>query len=127
MHSGAYDRASYALSLALVALAMGCEVHMLLTYGGLLRFTKGRLEKIGEETPEPERRIVEHGLSTGGIEPLGKYLDNARKLGLRLYACANAMAVMNISRAQLVSEVDEVTGLAAFMRLAQEADINWYI
>ena len=43
LHSGSYDRASYALSLAQVALASEMEVHMLLTFEGLRRFTTGHL------------------------------------------------------------------------------------
>ncbi|MBI4303860.1 MAG: NAD(FAD)-dependent dehydrogenase, partial [Chloroflexi bacterium] len=35
LHSGDYDRAAYALSIALVGLASGMEVHALLTFEGL--------------------------------------------------------------------------------------------
>jgi len=127
LHSGGYDRASYALALATIALAMGMEVHMLLTYGGLRRFVKGHLEDLGEETDKQVRPSLQRGLASGGIYPLEKQLAEARKLGLKLYACANAMATLNISRPELLPEIDEVIGLATFLEWARHAAMNWYI
>ncbi|MBI2287627.1 MAG: DsrE/DsrF/DrsH-like family protein [Chloroflexi bacterium] len=127
LHSGAYDRAAYALSLALVSLASGMEVHMLLTFEGLLRFTRGHLLDRGEETSSKIRASVDRGLASGGIQSLEAQLDNARKLGLKIYACPNAMAILNIAQNELIEEVDSIMGLAAFLRLARTATINWYI
>ncbi len=127
LHSGSYDRASYALSLAIVALAIGRPVYILLTYGGLLRFTRRHLEDMDEDTPAAIGEALERGLARGGIVPLAESLANAKRLGLKLYACANAMAVLNISRDELIDEVDEVVGLVTFMKFAHGAAINWYI
>ncbi|MBI2854599.1 MAG: DsrE/DsrF/DrsH-like family protein [Chloroflexi bacterium] len=127
LHSGSYDRATYALSLALIGLAMGREVHLLLTYGGLRRFTKCHLDDLGEETPPVERKAIERGLSTGGIKAIGSYLADAKALGLKLHACASAMATLNIARDDLLPEIDQVTGLANFVQLAEGATANWYI
>ncbi len=127
LHSGAYDRASYALSIALVALASGMEVHVLLTFEGLRRFTKGHLADIGEETSPNVRANIERGLESGGIQSLETQLADAKKLGLKLYACPNAMAALNIGLSDLLDEVDSVKGLATFLELACTATINWYI
>ncbi len=127
LHSSAYDRASYALSLAMTALAMEAEVYMLLTYGGLRRFTKGHLGSLGEETDAELRDVISRGLKTGGVKPLEEQLAEARKLGLKLYACSGTMAQMNIARPELSQEVDEVMGLSTFLNLALKAAINWYI
>ena len=127
LHSGAYDRASYALSIALVALASGMEVHMLLTFEGLRRFTKERLTDIGEETSPNVRTNIQRGLESGGIQPLDTQLADAKKLGLKLYTCPNAMAALNIALSDVLDEVDNVMGLAAFLELARTATINWYI
>ncbi len=43
LHSGAYDRASYVLTLALAVLASGMEVHLLLTFERLRRFIRKHL------------------------------------------------------------------------------------
>jgi peroxiredoxin family protein/TusA-related sulfurtransferase len=127
LHSSAYDRASYALSLAMVALAMDTEVYMFLTYGGLRRFTNGRLGSLGEETDAELRDVISRGLKTGGIKSLAEQLVEAKKLGLKLYACSGTMAQMNIVRSELSQEVDEVTGSSTFLNLAYKATINWYI
>jgi len=127
LHSGTYDRASYALSIALVALASGMEVHMLLTFEGLRRFTKGHLADIGEETSPKVRSNIERGLESGGIQHLEVQLADAKKLGLKLYACPNAMAALNIGLSELLLEVDKVMGLAAFIQLASTTPVNWYI
>ncbi|MBI5096105.1 MAG: DsrE/DsrF/DrsH-like family protein [Nitrospirae bacterium] len=127
LHSGSFDRVSYALSLAGVSLAMEMEVHMLLTYGGLGRFVKGHLEDLGEETDTEIKHLIARGLASGGIQSLSYQLSNARELGLKLYACANAMGNMNIIRQDLMEAVDEVMGLATFLAIARTANINWYI
>jgi peroxiredoxin family protein len=127
LHSGSYDRASYALTLALVALASGMEVHMLLTFEGLRRFTKGHLADIGEETSPNVRTSIERGLESGGIQSLESQLADAKKLGLKIYACPNAMAALNIALSDLLAEIDNVMGLASFLKFARTAAINWYI
>ena len=127
LHSGSYDRAAYALTLALVALASDMEVHILLTYEGLKRFTKGRLTDIGEATAPDVRVNIERGLESGVIQPLETQLADAKKMGLKLYACPNAIAALNIQLSDVLDEIDDVIGVTAFLALARTAAINWYI
>ena len=126
LHSGDYDRVSYALNLAMASLATSFEVHMLLTYGGLERFVKGKIDKIEGISPGLKEKIIK-GLKSGGIPSLSAQLYDARRLGLRLYACANAMGILNISKDKLLDEVDQVIGLVSFLQFAGDASINWYI
>ncbi len=126
LHSGAYDRACYALCTAMAALASEMEVHILLTFEGLRRFTKGHLEDLGDETPPTVRADIEWGLESGAIQPLGQQLAEVRKMGIKIYACPNAMASLNISLRDLL-EVDQVMGLVAFLALARTAKVNLYI
>mgnify|MGYP001190582582 FL=1 len=95
-HSGDYGRAAYALSIALASLASGLGAHILLTYEGLRRFTKGYLVDVGEETLSGVRAYLQRGLVFAGIVSLDTQLVDARKLGLKLYAWPNAMAVFHI-------------------------------
>ncbi len=127
LHSGSYDRASFALSLALGALACGMEVDMLLTYDGLLRFTKGHLADLDDETSPLVRESFERGLKIGNIQTLGNRLCEAKELGLKLYACPASMAILNITEDELVDEVDGVMGVVTFVSHARDAAINWYI
>ena len=103
------------------------EVHLLLTFEGLSRFTKGHLADIGEETSPKVRSNIERGLESGGIQRLEVQLADAKKLGLKLYACPNAMAALNIALSELLDEINNIMGLAAFIQLARSAVINWYI
>ena len=100
---------------------------MLLTFKGLKRFTKGRLGDMGEETSPDVRTNIERGLESGAIQSLETQLADAKKLGLKLYACTNAMAALNIALSDLLDEVDNVMGLTAFLGFARTAAINWYI
>ena len=127
LHSGAYDRVSYALSIALVALASGMEVHMFLTFEGLRRFARVHLGDLGEETSSGVGVNIKRGLESGGIQSLESQLADAKKLRLKLYACPNAMAALNIPLSEVLEEVDSVMGLAAFLALTGSAAINWYI
>ena len=127
LHSGSYDRASYALTLALVALATGSEAHMLLTHGGLRRFTIGQLEEMADETPPQAKKDIEFGLMTGALNTLEKQLADAKELGMKLYACSGIMAAFNIRRDNLLPEVDEEIGLGTFLEIARAASVNWYI
>ena len=127
LNSGAYDRASCALCITQAALASGMEVHMLLTFEGLKRFTKGRLTDTGSrETTAAVQADIEQALETGAMQPLEEQLAEAKKMGLKIYACPNAMAGLDIPLRDLL-EVDEVMGLVAFLGLASAADINWFI
>ena len=103
------------------------EAHLLLTYGGLRRFTSGHLEDMGEETSPDVGASLKRGLNTGGVPTLEVQLADAKKLGLKIYACSNAMANLNITQADLMDEVDSIVGLASFLGLARSATINWYI
>lgn len=70
---------------------------------------------------------IERGLESGGIQSLETQLADTKKLGLKLYGCPNAMAALNIALSDLLDEVDNVMGLAAFLEFARSAVINWYI
>jgi peroxiredoxin family protein len=127
LHSGAYDRASYALTLALGALASDMEVYMHLTYEGLRRFTKGHLADLGEETSPVVRAAFKNGLEAGKIQTLENRLTEAKELGLKLYACPASMAVLGIREEELLDEIDGIMGVVSFLKIARTAAINWYI
>ena len=126
LHSGSYDRVTNALSLAIVALSMEMEAHVLLTYEGLRRFIKGHLED-PDGTDDELYGMMQKGTASGRFHTIGEKLETAHEMGLRLYTCTTAMATLGIEKEDLVEEVDEVMGLTTFTILAKEAVINWYI
>lgn len=126
LHSGAYDRVSNALSLATIGLSMGMESYILLTYDAVSRFVKGHFED--KEGTEPGMYKKMHdGIEAGKFHNIEEKLATARELGLKLYACNTAMATMEVEKKDLVDEVDDIMGLTAFIQLAKDAAINWYI
>jgi peroxiredoxin family protein len=126
VNSGEYDRVNYALSIAKVALALGMDVHAIFTYGGLARLIKGRTDEIGSISDDFVRQRVESNLAKGRIGKISEDLKEAKKLGLKVYVCVNAMGVLNVSRAELIDEVDQVMGLASFLDIARGAQ-TYYI
>ena len=126
LHSASYDRVTNALSLAIICLTLDMEVSILLTYEALRRFVKGHIEDM-EATDEGFQTMFRNGIASGKITPITAKLAEAKKLGLKLYACPNAMMNMNIAREDLVDEVDDTMGLVVFVNLARTAKINWYI
>ena len=126
LSSSEYQRVSNALSIALAALSVGLEAYILLTFDSLNRFRKGHLNDMGEETPQRLQPAIQSGICGGPIQPLDEQLAVAREMGLKIYACPNAMATFKIARRELV-EVDEVMGLISFMGIVDGAAANWYI
>ncbi|MAE10961.1 MAG: DsrE/DsrF/DrsH-like family protein [Dehalococcoidales bacterium] len=126
LHSDSYDRVTNALSLASVCLAMGMEATILLTYEGLKRFVKGHYEDV-EETNSELQAMIQQGIGDGNIRGIEEKLVSAKGLGLKLYACTNAMAIKGLDLEDMVDEVDDIMGLATFIQTARSAAINWYI
>ncbi len=126
LHSDSYDRVTNALSLASVCLAMGMGASILLTYEGLKRFVKGHFESM-EGTDGELHIMLQRGIDAGNIRAIEEKLVSAKGLGLKLYACTNAMSIMGLTLEDMVKEVDDVMGLATFIQFARNAAINWYI
>lgn len=126
LHSGSYDRATNTLSMAIVALTVGMEAHILLTYEGLGRFVKGHLED-GQGTDGDLMTMMQQGIESGRFHTIEEKLATAKGMGLKLYACTTACATLGVNKEDLVEEVDEATGLTAFIQIARTAAINWYI
>ncbi|MFQ6134758.1 MAG: DsrE/DsrF/DrsH-like family protein, partial [Nitrososphaerales archaeon] len=126
VNSGDYDRVSYALSIAKVACALGMEVHMLFTYGGLNRLVKGRVDELGSIADTSVRERLEHGLAKGTVAKLSDDMSEAKKLGLKIYACVSAMGILNVTKDELIEEVDQVMGLSAFLDISRGA-MTYYI
>jgi len=126
LHSGSYDRVTNALSLASVCMAMNMEVNMLLTYEGLRRFVKECSED-PKQTDEELMGMISKGIEDGNIRSIKDKLAGAKELGLKLFACTNAMSIMDLTLDDMVEEVDDLMGLATFIQFARNAAINWYI
>ncbi len=126
LHSGSYDRATNALSMAIIGLTLGMEAHILLTYEGLSRFAKGKLDDPYGTDGELMAKM-QNGVDSGRFHTIEEKLATAKEMGLKLYACTTACATLGVTKEDLVDEVDSVMGLTAFIQMARDAAINWYI
>jgi peroxiredoxin family protein len=61
------------------------------------------------------------------VATLPDMLQMAIALDVRLLACLMSMDVMEISRDDLIDEVDDVVGAATFIAEAQNSEINLFI
>ena len=129
LHSGSYDRFFQALSITNVVLATGGEVHIFCSYGALKRLVKGRTDDIvveGELSPFKDE--IEKNLKRGTLDTPTELLGTAGALGhLKVYACSASMAVLNISRDELIDDVEASMGLVSFLELVKGADQTLYI
>lgn len=116
LHSGSYDRIYHGLSIALAALALGRKVRLFFTYWalGYLRQDKSSLFKLDKEG-EVHREILKKHIKKGHILKITELLAQAKAVGAKIYACTNSMGLLNISRGELVREVDKSMGITTFL------------
>lgn len=127
INSASYDRVAYGLTIASTSAAAGKEVYVLFTYGAILRLVTGKADEIGEETDMWIREHVTLGAQAGAIPKISELLKNLKSFGGKIYACISAMVMHNIMESELTEEVDEVTGIAAFLGKVERASIVLYV
>ncbi len=128
INTASYDRVAFALSLANIAAALGNEVAVLFGYGGLVRLRKGHVDDVGDETAGWIREQIRLGQAKGHVSRISELLETLPRLGGKIYACPAAMALHNLSREELIDEVNRVCGLAEFLsRSAESASTILYV
>ncbi|MBI4464437.1 MAG: DsrE/DsrF/DrsH-like family protein [Acidobacteria bacterium] len=128
VNTAAFDRVAFALNVANTAAAMGQETVLLFGYGALVRLKKGSADEVGEETPGWIREQVKAGLQKGNLVPISQLLDSLMMMGGKIYACPTAMALHNLTKAELIEGVTQVCGLAEFLgRDARESMTVLYV
>ena len=115
INNSSFDRVSYALTVASTLAAHFKEVHVLFTYGAVLRLIKNRADDIGEETNAWIRKEIKSGLETGHMKKISEMINYLKGFGGRIYACSAALAFHNIAITDLGEAVDEVTGISSFL------------
>lgn len=129
LHSGSFDRVYQAIAISNVVLAMGGEVNIFWSYGALKRLVKGKTDDVViEGEPAPFSHEIEKNLKRGTLDSISEMLSTAKRFGkISLYACTASMAILNISRDELIPLVDSSMGLVSFQNLVKDADEVLYI
>lgn len=123
INSAAYDRVAYALSIAAVSAAQFTQVHVLFTYGAIIRLTKDHMDTIGNETESWLRTHVQKGRESKTIPLISEMISHLKDFGGKIYACTAAMTLHKISQEDLIDEVDDALGIASFLQRTESADL----
>ncbi len=149
LFSNDLDKALAALILACGLASAGAKVGIFFTFWGLnvLRRNPGPKVKksllsrmFGKMMPQGVGKLklskmhmagmgttmMKHVMHQNNVPTLTELLEQARQLGVKFIACDMAMAVMGITREELI-EVDEVAGVAGFAELARQSNNTLFI
>jgi len=146
--SGDMDKVFGALIIATGAAAAGMDTTLFFTFWGLNAIQKGnRTGKgfmgkmlglmnrggIGRLNPSKfsfggaGRWMFKKMMAAKKVPPLEDLLQTAIDLDVHLLACSMSMSVMEIDRSDLIDEVEDVVGVAKFVKEAADSSIQLFI
>jgi len=146
--SGDMDKVFAAFIIATGAAAAGMDTIMFFTFWGLKAIQKGNLtgkgflgRMIGLMNRGGIERIGPSRFNFGGlgrwlfkkmmkdkkVVGLSELLQTAIDLDVRLLACKMSMDVMEITRDDLIDEVEDVVGVATYIKHAAESELTLFI
>jgi len=144
--SGDFDKAIAAFTIATGAAATNREVNLFFTFWGLnILKKKYRRSAIGHSFLAKVFNLLMGGrynlplsrLNFAGLSPklmtrmmkkhnvatLWELIDSAHALGVKIIACEMAMHILEISKEDLIDEVQEVIGVSTFLDYSKDAKI----
>jgi peroxiredoxin family protein len=146
--SGDMDKVMAAFIVATTAAAMGMETTMFFTFWGLKAIQKGTptgkglfgkmlsfMNRGGIDRLGPSRLnfggmgrwMFKKMMKDQGVTSLPELRDMAVELDVKFLACLMSMDVMEISKEDLIDEVEDVVGAATFIAEAQESQIQLFV
>ena len=115
-HSGSYDRIYNGLTTALTVLSLGREVKMLFTYWSLEYVRRDKSSNLNLDSEAAKyKSIIEKNIEKGHFVPISELFTLTKKLEGKIYVCVSSMALLNITRDELIDEVDESIGVPKFL------------
>ena len=146
--SGDMDKVFGAFIIATGCAAAGMDTTLFFTFWGLNAISKGNLtgkgfmgKMLGLMNRGGIGRLNPSKFSFGGagrwmfkkmmgakkVPPLEDLLQTAIDLDVHLLACSMSMKVMEIDREDLIDEVEDVVGVAKFVKEAADSSIQLFI
>jgi len=146
--SGDFDKVFAAFILASGAAAAGMETTLFFTFWGLNAISKGnktgasfigkmigRMNRGGLGRLNPSKfsfggmgkKIFRNMMAKKGVSSLEELLQTCIDLDVHLLACKMSMDVMEITREDLIDEVEDVVGVAKAIKEANESSIQYFI
>ncbi len=123
INNASYDRVAYALSIAAVSAAQFTHVQVLFTYGAIIRLIKEQTDSIGNETENWLRAQIITGRNSKTIPRISEMIAHLKGFGGKIYACTAAMALHEISKEELIDDVDDILGIASFLQRTEFSDL----
>jgi peroxiredoxin family protein len=129
VHSGTLDKLYCAFILGSTATSMDIEAHLYFTFWGLTMLKKGALEKAGlPATYKHMEEQLKKKLEEMNYPTPYDLLKRMKASGLlKIYACSPTMEMFGVKKEDLIPEVDQIAGAAAFLDLASDADTTLLI
>lgn len=150
---GTLDMAYPPFILANTAAAMDIEVSLFFTFYGLDLINKKKYKKLkiaplanpAMPMPSPMDKIFSNAMGvipgmtamgtmimkqmfkSGNVPKIEEMVKDAHELGVKLLACQMTMDVMGVKNEELIAEVDDCVGAAAFLAEAIDSDISLFI
>jgi len=146
--SGDMDKVFAAFIIATTAAAMGMETTMFFTFWGLKAIQKGNstgkgffgrmlglMNRGGIDRLGPSkfnfgglgRWMFKKMMKDQNVTSLPEMLQMAIDLDVKMLACLMSMDVMEISRDDLIDEVDDVVGAATMLAEAKQSQVQLFI
>ncbi len=146
--SGDMDKVFAAFILATGAAAAGMDTTMFFTFWGLKAIQKGNftgkglmgkmmglmnrggIERIGPSKFNfggAGRWMFKKMMADKGATPLEELREMAIDLDVHILACNMSMGVMEIGREDLIDEVEDVVGVAKFIKEAANSSIQLFV
>jgi peroxiredoxin family protein len=140
---GTLDMAYPPLILATTAAAMDMKVDLYFTFWGLnllnKKFDSPKLASVGNPDlgmPNilgmlPGMTSLATSMMKGRIKKywptVREMIKSAKEAGVRIHACSPTMGLMNVSKEDLIPEVDDIIGASTYLDWAVDADVTLFI
>lgn len=143
---GTLDQAYPPLILASTAASLGWEAGIYFTFYGLdllhrERFRKLKMASLANPSGPIQlpnllgavpgataaaTKVMRKWMNEARMPEVPEFIDMARSLGVRFFACSTTMGVMGVEESDLIEGCD-IAGAAAFLDYAAEADVQLYV
>jgi peroxiredoxin family protein len=131
VHSGDMDKLYSALIIGNGALAMGMEATLYFTFWGLLRLTKGGLEKGPLSKMHMlgmGKRMIKQRMAKQNVASLQRLMADFKELGGKIIACEMTMEIMGVKASDLNEElIDTYGAVGTYIQESRNAALTLFI
>jgi peroxiredoxin family protein len=142
---GSLDMAYPPLMLATTGAAMGMEVHLYFTFWGINMVRKKTVESLkvspvgNPAMPMPNilgmipgmtrlaTRMMKGSMEKMKMPTIKEMIKTAKESGVHFHACSPSMQMMNITKDDLIPEVDDIIGATTYLDLASDDAITLFV